>query len=119
MTPATILGWQRRGWYRWDGTRWKLDDSAVIDRLTFQTAKSIWDEAKVAPFDEAAYLGKWAARSQNKSRLDAMFDLAGRLDGIATTTAMFDADTWLLNVQNGTIKLREHGRDDLHAHGRA
>ena len=63
-------------------------------------------------------VAKHALRSEAKSRIQAMIDLAWSEPEIVATPEDFDRDPWLLNCQNGTIdlrtgKLREHRREDL------
>ena len=48
----------------------------------------------------------WAIKSQDRRRLDAMIALAKSDAPIPARAADFDADPWLLNVQNGVLNLR-------------
>jgi P4 family phage/plasmid primase-like protien len=48
----------------------------------------------------------WALKSQERPRLDAMIALAKSEPPIPARAADFDADPWLLNVQNGVLNLR-------------
>src|SRR5690606_15516937 len=49
---------------------------------------------------------KHAARSESAARIRSMLELAATEPEIACVPDVFDADPWLLNVENGTIDLR-------------
>nr|MDP9479407.1 phage/plasmid primase, P4 family [Actinomycetota bacterium] len=106
-------------WLVYDGTRWRVDDRGAVVRLAKDAARSIFEEAKEAPGDEAAKrLGKWASSSLSESKLRAMISLAQSEPGIPVLPEEMDASPDLLNVLNGTIdlrtgELREHRREDL------
>ncbi|MGZ4553935.1 MAG: DNA primase family protein, partial [Mycobacteriaceae bacterium] len=60
---------------------------------------------------------KWAAASQNMARIKAMVEAARTLEGIVVPAGDLDKDSWLFNVQNGTLDLhtgtlRPHDRND-------
>jgi putative DNA primase/helicase len=102
-------------WIGWDGKRWKLDDTGAIERLAKQVADAIWNEAQASDSDTAR---RFAAQSASKKGITAMLSLASSEPGIPILPEALDKNTWLLNVQNGTIdlrtgELREHRRDDL------
>jgi len=95
-------------WLLWDGKRWKPDTSAEIMRMAGRVALAIFDEAAKAGSPKMAEeLGKWGVKSQSRDRLTAMVALAQSQQCIAITAEMLDADPWLLNVENGTINLRD------------
>jgi len=106
-------------WLVYDGARWRVDDRGAVVRLAKDTARSIFEEAKEAPDDEAAKrLGKWASSSLSEGKLRAMITLAQSEPGIPVLPEEMDASPDLLNILNGTIdlrtgKLREHRREDL------
>src|SRR5262249_6343408 len=67
---------------------------------------------------EQRALAEHALHSQKVERLRGLIELAQSDPAVAMVPADFDADTWLLNVTNGTIdlrtgQLREHRRADL------
>lgn len=67
---------------------------------------------------QAKTLQAWARDCQFRSRLEAMIFLARSEPEIAVRASDFDNDPWLLNVENGTIdlrngQLRKHQRTDL------
>lgn len=104
-----------RGWLAWDGRRWAVDEKSLrVLGYAKRTALEIFDEVKDAEDRDRLY--KHAKRSQSKNAIQAMEWLA-RSEAPASITD-FDADPWLLNVENGTLdlrtgELRGHDRDDL------
>lgn len=109
--------WRR--WYVWDGRRWAPDATAEVHRRAKAVARAIYHEAAEAEDrEERDHLGKWAARSEESSRINAMITMAASEPGVPLLPDAFDTDPYLLTVLNGTIDLRTatiraHGRDDL------
>lgn len=94
-------------WFRWDGKRWKEDDTGATMRRAKVTAKRIYNEASTMPdSDTQKEVAKHAFRSQNATRLREMLNLAQSELGIPVLPDMLDRDPLLFNVQNGTIDLR-------------
>lgn len=106
-----------RGWFAWDGKRWATDEKAVrIQAMAKFTAKSIFAEIESAP--DRARMFKHAKSSQSKKAIEAMIMLMRSEPGILVKITDFDANSWLLNVGNGTIDLRTgairgYSREDL------
>jgi putative DNA primase/helicase len=102
-----------------DGRRWKVDDTAAVQRLAKATSRAIYREASTRDDDdERKALIKWGLASESRSRLDAMLARAFTEDGIPILPDEMDQDGWLFNCRNGTIdlrtgELREHRRADL------
>jgi len=103
-------------WYVWNGTRWEADLLGRIKDMAKIVARSVRDEALALDEEADRNLGlKWAVTSQGVHRVSAMTALAQ--PDVSTLLSQFDADPWLLNVQNGTIdlktgELRPHSRED-------
>ena len=103
-------------WLIWDGRRWAIDDSGEVMRRTKQTARSIYVEASRCDSDEESKkLAGWAIATEQGKYLNAMVTLAKSELPIAVEE--LDAQSWLVNCQNGTIdlrtgELREHQRGD-------
>jgi len=97
-------------WYRWDKKRWVRDEVLQV-RLA---AKDMFREmqrdiAVVADLDveedEKAQKGsKWAFQCESMARTNAALQAAG--PEMAVRATQFDADPWILNVENGVLNLR-------------
>jgi putative DNA primase/helicase len=101
------------GWYIWDGSRWKRDDTFQILRLAKNTVKQIYEMAR-ANGDKLLF--KHAVKSESETKLRAMINLA-KSEGVAVQSEQFDTDVFLLNCKNGTLDLRNgelknHSRND-------
>jgi len=109
--------WNR--WLVWDGRRWAVDKSGDARRRSYETVRSIYQEANREEDEDARKaLAKWAVQSENAARIAAMIHLAEAKDGIPILHDEMDADPWSFNCANGTIdlktgKLRPHRREDL------
>jgi putative DNA primase/helicase len=95
-----------RMWRYWDGKRWAVDETGVIQHLAGIVVRAIYSEASAAeePSDRKA-LASWAKQSENRQRLLAMVELAQSLPELSTTATAFDRDPDILNVRNGVIHL--------------
>ena len=108
-----------RKWLIWNGQMWKADDTGEIIRRAKATVQAIYSEASsISDEHKRKEIARWAMKSESEQHIRGMVDLAKSEDGIPVTSDEFDADGWLLNVQNGTIelktgRLREHRREDL------
>jgi putative DNA primase/helicase len=106
-------------WLRFDGQRWKADDTAIVRQCAKQTARQILNEAATcADHDECKARTKWWCESEDKKRIEAMLSCASNEPGVPILPNEMDRDGFLLNVQNGTIDvrkgaLRPHRREDL------
>ena len=91
-------------WMVWDGQRWRLDDGAHIAFMARSTVRLIPREAEgIEDKDERKNIHKFAIRSESKTRLDAMVELA-RTHCVEPDN--LNKDPWLFNVSNGVIDLR-------------
>ena len=92
------------GWQLWTGNRWRSDTGSLVLEMAKATALTIYGEAAGARTEEERKtIAKWAMASESQARLDAMLYLARSL--LPAESGDFDADPWLLNVNNGTIEL--------------
>ena len=109
--------WAR--WLVWTGTRWEIDRAGLIRRRAKKAIRQIYAEAASVADEEARKeIAKWAMRSEAKTRVDAMTDLAQSEHGIPVLTEELDSNPWLLNVTNGALdlqtgQLKPHRREDL------
>src|SRR5258708_1046009 len=94
-------------WLLWTGTHWQADQDEEITRRAKDTALSIGEEAKVEEDElERQAIFKFAAATQNMSRIKAMIEAARSEREIAVKQDVFDRDLWKLNTLNGTIDLK-------------
>ena len=100
--------WERRCFYYWDGNKWRPDKSGQrIMRRAKRALDCIWDELKGEMSDaERKALSKHALESKNRRRLNDAIDMLKSEGDTEMSTADFDADPWLLGVENGTVNLR-------------
>ncbi|MCH7667273.1 MAG: DNA primase [Acidobacteria bacterium] len=108
-----------RKWLIWDGKRWRIDDEGRANVAAKETVRSIYEET-AREEDELLRkaTAKHANRSESAPKIRAMLDLARSELRVPVLPSTLDHDTWLLNVENGTIdlrdgQLREHRREDL------
>lgn len=105
-------------WLVWDGRRWRVDDTAEVERRAQDTIRAIDREvAQSADAGERKALRLWATKCEDAYRLRAMIELARSQAEVPILPDNLDSDIWLLNVANGTVDLRtgqlhEHRRDD-------
>lgn len=103
-------------WLVWDGRRWKKDDTGEIKRRAKETVVSIYKEAAGVDDDEIRKrIAAHAVKSESDARIEAMISLSKSEAEVVVTPERLDADSWLLNVENGTIDLRT---GELHPHRR-
>jgi putative DNA primase/helicase len=114
-----LYHYARKKWLVWDGKRWAVDQTGEIVRRAKETVMSIYQEAEAASKNESkAELLDFARSCENRYRIEAMINISQSEAGIPVDPNELDKDTWLLNVQNGTLNLRtgellSHDRDDL------
>lgn len=105
-------------WLVWDGKRWKRDDSGEVLRLAAATVRGMYATAgRIDDQEKRQRLAKHAAACEKRERLAAMIDLARNLEPIVVRVEDLDADTMLLNVENGILDLRDgelRGHDPEH-----
>lgn len=100
-------------WLIWDGRRWKIDDRGHALQRAKETIRATLLEAFAG--DDKAFRS-FALASEREPRIRAALTLAASACSVIPDD--LDADPWLLNVENGTIDLREgrirpHRRTDL------
>jgi len=102
------------GWHVYDGKRWKRSEAGEVERHAKDTVRQMYELAALEPNDaRRGEMGKHAARSEAAGKLSAILELAATEEGIVVSPEAFDAQPWLLNVQNGTLDLRT---GKLHPH---
>ncbi|MCK9313514.1 MAG: phage/plasmid primase, P4 family, partial [Methanocorpusculum sp.] len=104
-------------WFIWNGKQWQEDNQGRIFFLATQTIRAMIDEAKDLPDDERLSLIRWSLKSESRDKIKAMVDLAQNHPEAVVSYGQFDRNPWLLNLQNGTLnlkdgKLQPHNRED-------
>jgi P4 family phage/plasmid primase-like protien len=105
-------------WMVWTRHGWKQDTSGTLMRYTKAVLDDLYSEARDSDGNVNAAKLKHAMVSGSITRRKAMIESAGFEEGVHTNIWKWDADPWLLNVQNGVIDLktqtlRERTPDDL------
>lgn len=111
--------WAWDTWILFDGTRWKIDNQGRVFQKGIATLRYLATQARLhlQPSD-AETISEHALSSESASGIKNMLFLAKTDPSLAVIPDMLDTDQWLLNLQNGTIDLRDngfrpHSRDDL------
>ena len=92
----------------WDGRRFRKDETGAVYRLAQETVRTIYREAsRTLEEEKRIELGRWAYTSERLQRIEAMIRLASKQEAVAIMPDAFDKDSYLLNVNNGTIDLRK------------
>jgi P4 family phage/plasmid primase-like protien len=109
----------RNDWMFWDGRRWIWDTENEIQQKAMNVASGIESDAcNTMSASEINKINRWTKHSLSKSGLSNMIALAQSDRAIATTSSRLDLNDWLLNVNNGTIDLKDidfrtHSRTDM------
>lgn len=94
-------------WLVWDGRRYKLDDSKLVEKHAKDTVRLMHAEtATLESEDEQKKHAYHAMGSQARAAVSNMLAMAASEPGIPILPAEMDRDGWLLNCLNGTIDLR-------------
>lgn len=106
------------GWLHWSGLRWQVDNDAI-----WETARGIGntllnEAASELDRNKQDRIIQHARYSLRKSAISSMVELATHDSRLKVDADLFDADPYLLNVENGTVDLRtgeikDHNRNDL------
>ena len=111
-----------KDWVFWDGQRWKRDTNGAVPRKARSTIEKIRQAAACQKDLQAKErLERFADRSETARSLSAMVKLAQAEEGVTISAECLDRDSWLFNVENGTVDLRTgslgpHQREDLISH---
>lgn len=94
-------------WLVWDGRRWARDDTGEAWRHAEDAVLELGRQAaalSIGPERDRAF--KFALRSQQVGRIQAILTMAQRHGDIAVRPGLFDSKPYLLNCENGTVNLR-------------
>jgi putative DNA primase/helicase len=98
-------------WLAWDGSVWKMNDKASVDRFAEQTVRSFPIEA--ADYSDSTERNEfmdWAKRSANLQRVKAMIESSHYQ--LHVDQDRFDSDPMLLNVRGASINLTDGTHKD-------
>jgi putative DNA primase/helicase len=107
------------GWLVWTGTHWERDTADAVEKFAKDTVRGMYLEAaRTEDRENRRRLAEWALRCEARRRIGDMVALARSDPAVRINADVLDADSWLLNVQNGTLdlktgELRQHDRADL------
>ena len=90
-----VAAWGR--WLRWDGTRWRFDDTLVAIDLARRVCRDEAAKCNNSKVAKAVASGATVAAVERLARADHR---------LAATTGQWDADPWLLNTPGGIVDLR-------------
>lgn len=101
-----VEAWRR--FMVWDGRRWEEDSEAnKMLALTADVSARVFAEAKQEEDEEERKeLKAWASTSQSYPRRRAIVELVKGEADAQCAPKEFDANPWLLNVNNGVLDLR-------------
>lgn len=103
-------------WLVWDERRWEIDDRGAAEGLAKHVIRDIIAEAlDEEDADRRNLLLRWAISSEQRRTLSASLALAQSEPHVPVRPQELDANSYRLNVLNGTIDLRT---GDLHEHDR-
>lgn len=97
------------GFIVWDGRRWRPDeDDAAMMRLALETARTLFAQAAgLESQDTRETWVKYSLSCERSAALKSAIDLARSIPGVSIGVAELDADMMLLNIESGTINLRD------------
>lgn len=110
---------EQQTWYIWNGARWEADRMLKVEFMAQRVASAVRDEASVQENEDVKKaLNSWAKNSSMHGRIKALLSCAQCNEAVVVRQDHWDADPWLLNLQNGTYELRngkfrDHNRDDM------
>ena len=98
----------RRGrWLLWQGDWWAEDSDGKLRRMAKEAARERYRKAAdIEDAEQKKAVAKWAIKSESRSKLDAALALAQSETPIADSGESWNADPFLLGVQNGVVNLR-------------
>lgn len=95
------------GWFIWNGTYWKPDESDLVVQLTREVIQDINEQALREGDDDTRnrWLA-WALNSESHSRMTAMVKIAATDPRVVRLLGDFDPHRHLLTCPNGTLNLQ-------------
>lgn len=98
----------RDRWLLWQGHHWSDDSDGAVRRMAKDMARERFRlAAGIDNPDEKGRVARFAIQSENRARIDAALYLASTEPPIADSGRDWDANPWLLGVQNGVVNMRD------------
>jgi putative DNA primase/helicase len=98
----------RRGiWFMWDGHHWRQDGDGEVTRLAIAAARHRYQVApRIVDTSARKKEADFAIQSENRTRIDAMLELAQCQIPISTEGESWNPEPMHFGVANGVIDLR-------------
>ncbi|MEU8654928.1 phage/plasmid primase, P4 family [Streptomyces sp. NPDC048737] len=93
------------GWFRWDGTRWLMDEDDTVMWAAGDLAESLATTDSRGHFTSAA-LQQHRRRALSTSGMNAMLTQARSAPGMVLAAGLLDADPYVLCTPGGVVDLR-------------
>lgn len=98
-------------WLVWDGKRWRIDDTAEVERRAKDVVSKLWEESMKVSRDvgagEMIKVFSFAKYSGSATAINRMMSTAASEAGAQIVPGQLDSDPWVLNCLNGTVSLRD------------
>ena len=97
----------RRRWFRFGPHQWHLDSTTQVMQAALKVMRCRQQQAlTIADSNERKQRMEWALRGESEARLKHLLDLAATHPVLAVDGTDWDADPWVLGVQNGLVDLQ-------------
>jgi putative DNA primase/helicase len=112
-----IEPWKK--WIVWNGARWETDSGALIHTKGLEIVRNIYAEIyKTVGYRERMEIEKYAVKSETTRQRENFVRAALYILELNAAVDDLDRNTWLLNVENGTVDLRTgellpHRQEDM------
>ena len=90
-----LLFVNKRGWHRWDGTRWAPDGDGTARRAVHTLLKRERAQLEKLSSEERERRGKAIARLETASAINGILTEAAALQAFSVVIDDIDADPWL------------------------
>lgn len=100
-----LLFVHRKGWHRWDGTRWAPDGDGTARRHVHRLLARERAACNALPREDAARRAAALGRLEIAPAINGVLTEASVLQEFSTVIDDVDADPWQFNCANGTLDL--------------
>ena len=107
MTGRLRYDHSRRRWFRFGPHQWHLDSTTQVMQAALKVMRCRQQQAlTIADSNERKQRMEWALRGESEARLKHLLDLAATHPVLAVDGTDWDANPWVLGVQNGLVDLQ-------------